>query len=97
MKPRRVQLSRRKGWRMPKNTVKVDRSTRWGNPFRASSRKNAVEAFRKQLEHIGYYWWREKMINDYDIQEALRGKNLACWCPLDQPCHADVLLRIANL
>ena len=26
----------------------------------------------------------------------LRGKDLACWCPLDQPCHADVLLRIAN-
>jgi hypothetical protein len=21
--------------------------------------------------------------------EHLRGKNLACWCPLDQPCHAD--------
>lgn len=26
----------------------------------------------------------------------LKGKNLACWCPLDQPCHADVLLEIAN-
>jgi hypothetical protein len=26
----------------------------------------------------------------------LRGKNLACWCSLDQPCHADVLLRLAN-
>lgn len=26
----------------------------------------------------------------------LRGKNLACWCRLDQPCHADVLLELAN-
>jgi len=26
----------------------------------------------------------------------LSGKNLACWCPLDQPCHADVLLDLAN-
>lgn len=26
----------------------------------------------------------------------LRDKNLACWCPLDSPCHADVLLEIAN-
>jgi hypothetical protein len=26
----------------------------------------------------------------------LRGKDLACWCPLDQPCHADVLLALAN-
>ncbi len=31
-----------------------------------------------------------------DIQRELRGKNLACWCPLDQPCHADVLLELAN-
>lgn len=28
--------------------------------------------------------------------EKLKGKNLACWCPLDQPCHADVLLELAN-
>lgn len=27
---------------------------------------------------------------------ALRGKDLACWCPLDKPCHADVLLELAN-
>ena len=26
----------------------------------------------------------------------LRGENLACWCPLDHPCHADVLLKLAN-
>jgi len=31
--PCRIQLSRRKGWRMPPNTVKVDRTTRWGNPW----------------------------------------------------------------
>lgn len=31
-----------------------------------------------------------------DIERELAGKNLACWCPLDQPCHADVLLEIAN-
>lgn len=31
-----------------------------------------------------------------DDISVLRGKNLACWCPLDQPCHADVLLEIAN-
>lgn len=26
----------------------------------------------------------------------LRGHDLACWCPLDQPCHADVLIGLAN-
>ena len=28
--------------------------------------------------------------------ESLRGRDLACWCALDQPCHADVLLELAN-
>jgi hypothetical protein len=28
--------------------------------------------------------------------ESLRGKNLACFCPLDKLCHADVLLELAN-
>jgi hypothetical protein len=31
-----------------------------------------------------------------DVRRELAGKDLACWCPLDQPCHADVLLEIAN-
>lgn len=31
-----------------------------------------------------------------EIREELAGKNLACFCPLDQPCHADVLLELAN-
>ncbi len=30
-----------------------------------------------------------------DLPE-LRGRNLCCWCALDQPCHADVLLEMAN-
>lgn len=44
------------------------------------------------------------MLKDSDVKLAkidqmlptLRGKDLACWCPLDQPCHADVLLELAN-
>lgn len=30
------------------------------------------------------------------IRTHLRGRDLACWCPLDAPCHADVLLEVAN-
>jgi hypothetical protein len=39
---------------------------------------------------------------DVDAAEAVRqfrdelGRDLACWCPLDEPCHADVLLELAN-
>lgn len=32
----------------------------------------------------------------YAAKEMLRGKDLACWCPVGSPCHADVLLEIAN-
>lgn len=31
-----------------------------------------------------------------EIRSSLRGKNLACWCPPGSPCHADVLLALAN-
>lgn len=31
-----------------------------------------------------------------EIRDALAGRDLACWCPPDGPCHADVLLQIAN-
>lgn len=41
--------------------------------------------------HKHHGWWPSDA-----AKGLLRGKDLACWCPLDQPCHADVLLRIAN-
>ena len=31
-----------------------------------------------------------------EVRRELAGRDLACWCPLDQPCHADVLLELAN-
>lgn len=113
--PVRIQLSRAKGWRMPPNTVKVDRSTRWGNPFTtaqaiASGFANAetaqafvVECFRDWVgpTQSGRDWWqgpesdlkRRPFVEDID---QLRGKNLACWCALGEPCHADVLIELAN-
>lgn len=45
------------------------------------------------LDALAGYPHRAKMVA---ALPALRGKNLACWCPLDRPCHADVLLEIAN-
>lgn len=47
-------------------------------------RTEAVKRYRQDLPRI-----------PPEVNE-LRGKNLACFCPLDQPCHADVLLEIAN-
>jgi hypothetical protein len=39
---------------------------------------------------------REEIERNPDWLAPLRGHDLACWCPLDQPCHADVLLELAN-
>ena len=106
--PKRVRLQRAKGWRKPANTVVVSRPSRFGNPFsmedamqrdpgltKAEARRVVVDEFRtmtrsaKQRERHGYP-------SDDEIKRELRGKNLACWCPENGPCHADVLLEIAN-
>lgn len=102
--PVRVQLSRAKGWRMPPNTVKVDRSTKWGNPFRVGDVKHFGLPFsgrdmRIETAEDACRLFRSHMFNirsSVDLIAPLRGKNLACWCKLDQPCHADVLLELAN-
>lgn len=95
--PTRVQRMRRKGWKMPPNTVYVGRPTKWGNPYQikkpaskldAYSRINAIESYKIHLQR-----------NPRIVEQAkseLKGKNLACWCKLDQECHADILLKIAN-
>ena len=92
--PERIQLRRTKGWKMPPNTVKVDRTTHWGNwaAWRAGVRHGRVAAdlFRVWVENDASEAWKGRARID------LRGKNLACWCPPDQPCHADVLLELAN-
>lgn len=76
---------------MPPNTVKVDRTTRWGNDFimaHEGTRDLAVDQHQQQAEAQ----WEA----DPDYFEPLRGKNLACWCGLDKRCHGDNLLEIAN-
>lgn len=91
---RRIQRKRTKGWRMPANTVSVCRPGKWGNPFKVGidgDAQRCVELFRMDICHqnprVGF---------DFEEIEQLRGKNLACFCAPGSPCHADVLLRLAN-
>ena len=95
--PQRIQLSRRKGWRMPENTVKVDRSTKWGNRYRPGGpvwRNKGVGKVKDAAEAVDLFR-RLQAPHMVDIAQ-LRGKNLACWCRPEKPCHADVLLELAN-
>ncbi|WP_054246412.1 DUF4326 domain-containing protein [Rhodococcus jostii] len=39
---------------------------------------------------------RDNPVTVDTIRAELPGRDLACWCPLDQPCHADILLELAN-
>jgi hypothetical protein len=89
MKPKRIQQKRRKGWRMPPNSVSVARPSKWGNPYSLEtySREKAIAMYREYLTK-----GKGKSLP----VETLRGKNLACYCAPDQACHADVLLEIAN-
>lgn len=90
--PRRIQLRRIKGWRMPPNTIKVDRSSQWGNPFPVTKEHTAADAVRDFRAYV-----EGRLINGVGYPlDALRGKNLACWCKIGEPCHADVLLELAN-
>ncbi|MEN0084016.1 MAG: DUF4326 domain-containing protein [Leifsonia sp.] len=103
--PERVQLSRRKGWRKPDNTVVVARPSTWGNPFKVGTMAMIETEWRGEAATIEFDMtpalavelYRQRSVHSTrEVRAALAGKNLACWCPLDQPCHADVLLEIAN-
>jgi hypothetical protein len=91
--------------------VKVSRPGPWGNPFlvhpnqqpgrrwgldytSVPTAEDAVACFREMLETPG-----EPGQRSFEMRGALsklRGKNLACWCKVGEPCHADVLLELAN-
>jgi hypothetical protein len=110
--PKRIQRQRAKGWKAPPGCVYVGRPTIFGNTFpimqmgdgwwvmsrdfetgtarfdtEAEARLGACLCYRGNLSEVLKHLARTR----------LRGKDLACWCPLDQACHADVLLEIANV
>lgn len=96
--PQRIQRRRTKGWRMPPNTRCVTRPGTFGNPF------STAASFRCWLERLTDGGplpatdteASRRMVIIATRLDELRGKNLACFCALDEPCHADVLLEFAN-
>lgn len=59
-----------------------------------------VMAFRRWLAGDTRYWMGPESARARATILArlpeLRGKNLACWCKLGEPCHAEILLELAN-
>ena len=99
--PKRIQRKRTKGWRMPEGAVYVGRPTIFGNPFAVEDvqlRSDAVRLFKRWIDgEPGTSGGGLRRIALLSRLPELRGKDLACFCRLDVPCHADVLLEIANL
>jgi hypothetical protein len=105
--PDRIRLSRAKGWRLPDGAVHVARPTRWGNPFvvgRDGTAADCVMLYGLLVKHRMVCLTCKATDEDQIAARRhvlrnlgqLRGRDLACWCRLDQPCHADVLLELAN-
>jgi Domain of unknown function (DUF4326) len=106
-KPIRIQQKRTKDWKSPFGVIAVDRSTPWGNPYKAGihcDHQHAVDCHRYLVVTGRRAATAPDALGDerayHDFVKAnihtLRGKSLMCWCSLDQPCHADVLLELAN-
>lgn len=98
--PVRLQLSRAKGFKLQDASlaanglpaVNVARPSRWGNPYRVGTpgipdAATAVRLYRVAAAHP---------YTAQIVRKELAGKNLACWCATGEPCHADVLLELAN-
>lgn len=108
--PKRIQLRRTKGWRKPEGAVVCTRPGRYGNPYRpedyADDYPDADPAERLRMclsDFRGLAEGRWARFGDappypspQEIRDELAGRDLGCSCALDQPCHVDILLEVAN-
>ena len=91
---------------MPPNTVSVARPGKWGNMYRIGDNlsyylgPSAKSATAEQCVELYRNEWEAAFATVPEVAqqalEPLRGKNLACWCKVGDPCHADILLELAN-
>lgn len=106
MKPCRIQLRRVKGWRMPAGAINCARPGKYGNRYiilRTIEHVDGKPVLVRDAAHaksLHREWLDWQMSQLSTMREGLRhdlgGRDLACWCKLDQPCHADNYLDVAN-
>ncbi len=104
--PQRVQRSRAKGSKTPPNTRYIGRPTKWGNPYRVKKPTTVLTVEQRFSLHLPlcsdraeavkkYEWWLgRRLAIDPTFLEPLRQYDyLSCWCPIDEPCHVDVVIK----
>src|SRR5262245_55697410 len=88
--PDRISIERKPGWKIPRGAVFVGKPSRWRNPFDlgAFTSVEALERFRRYAQEVAERdrWWLV----------SIAGRDLACHCAPGEPCHADILLELAN-
>lgn len=107
--PKRIQRKRSKGWKMPFNAVYVGRPGYFGNPFKIGQKisgrdlgNNFGEIILDSTEKVllAYRFWLDNSMKGAAIKKEapslLGGRDLACWCKEGEPCHANILLELAN-
>jgi hypothetical protein len=83
-KPKRIQRSRAKGWKMPANAIYVGRPTVWGNPYVVGSELMNGETLTAEKAVELYEQHLADNFSEGDIRHCLHDKDLACWCALDR-------------
>jgi hypothetical protein len=100
--PGRIHLNSALRWFLPANTIILPAYRRWGCPFAlcaglpnqpghrgAHNRADAVARYQQHVDGLGDGFRRA-------VRRQFGGMHLACRCDLALPCHADLLLAIAN-
>lgn len=110
--PVRLRLSRAKGFDLQAHSLATNglpaihcaRPHRWGNPWTVAKAKEVgFQGTDAEMAQMCANFFRRSLVAKLPATKAingkldkLRGKNLACWCALDAPCHVDVLLELAH-
>lgn len=93
---RRVQQQRRRGWRLPPGAVSVAGTSKWANPHRPRAGQRTHDVNRAAVARYEADLVAGRLRATLADLHELTGRDLACFCPPSYPCHADVLLRLAN-
>ena len=103
----RIRLSRAAGFRLPPNTINVARPGKLGNPFvvgKWGTRPQCVSALASLSAGFINLGTSQVTIDAqlalwghiHAVRDRFAGRDVACWCSLDGPCHGDVYLHLWN-
>jgi hypothetical protein len=98
--PIRIQRSRQHKQISPNGLpiVYVGRPGKYGNPYKVGDKNDMDEVVTAEMAIKYYEFYLKRKFKESlpEFLKPLKGKNLSCWCKVGDPCHADVLLKLAN-